>query len=148
MAEPDVTKHKPIGYWLKHADEVITEHVDRVLSDNGFTRSRWQVLNIIYQAGTTTRSGVFDTMQTFIDIRQLDEIIDGFMEEGWLVKHGEGDGAQLTLTAAGKAKRESIFELQREVRRRAMQGISEREYATVIDVLERMVRNLEAGKEH
>ncbi len=148
MAQPDVTKHKPIGYWLKHADEVITEHVDRVLSDNGFTRSRWQVLNIIYQAGTTTRSGVFDTMQTFIDICQLDEIIDGFMEEGWLVKHGEGNGAQLTLTAAGKAKRESVFELQRDVRRRAMRGITEREYATVIDVLERMVRNLEVGKEH
>ena len=148
MAQPDVTKHKPIGYWLKHADEVITEHVDRVLSDNGFTRSRWQVLNIIYQAGTTTRSGVFDAMQTFIDICQLDEIIDGFMEEGWLVKHGEGNRAQLTLTAAGKAKRGSIFELQRDVRRRAMRGITEGEYATVIDVLERMVRNLEVGKEH
>jgi DNA-binding MarR family transcriptional regulator len=148
MAQPDVTKHKPIGYWLKHADEVITEHVDRVLSDNGFTRSRWQVLNIIYEAGTTTRSGVFDTMQTFIDICQLDEIIEGFVEAGWLVKHGEGNGAQLTLTAAGKAKRESIFELQRDVRRRAMRGITEREYATVIDVLERMVRNLEVGKEH
>ena len=148
MAQPDVTKHKPIGYWLKHADEVITEHVDRVLSDNGFTRSRWQVLNIIYQAGTTTRSGVFDTMQTFMDAPQLDGIIEGFLEEGWLVKHGEGNGARLTLTAAGKAKRESIFELQREVRRRAMQGISEQEYATVIAVLERMVRNLEAGKEH
>jgi hypothetical protein len=56
MVQRDVTKQKPIGYWLKHADEVITEHADRVLSDNGFTRSRWQVLNIVYQApsrGTT-----------------------------------------------------------------------------------------------
>ncbi len=47
MAHRDVTKHKPIGYWLKHADEVITEHVDRVLSDNGFTRVRWQVQEIL-----------------------------------------------------------------------------------------------------
>jgi hypothetical protein len=29
-----------------------------------------------------------------------------------------------------------------------MQGITEGEYATVIDVLERMVSNLERGKEH
>ena len=87
-------------------------------------------------------------MQTFMDAPQLDGIIEGFLEEGWLVKHGEGNGARLTLTAAGKAKRESIFELQREVRRRAMRGVTEREYATVIDVLERMVRNLEVGKEH
>jgi hypothetical protein len=69
MAHRDVTKHKPIGFWLEHADEAITDHVDRVLGDNGFTRSRWQVLNIVYQAGTVTRSGVFDAMQTFIDSR-------------------------------------------------------------------------------
>jgi hypothetical protein len=113
----DVTKQQPISYWLKHADEVITEHVDRVLSDNGFTRFRWQVLNIVYQAGTMTRSGVFDAMQTFVEARQLDEIIDGFIDEGWLVTRGEGDGAQLTPTDAGNAKRETVFELQDEVRR-------------------------------
>ena len=143
MTQRDVAKQKPIGYWLKYADEVITEHVDRVLSDNGFTRFCWQVLNIIHQAGAITESGVFDTMQTFIDRQQLGEILDRFVEQGWLVKRGEGDGAQLTLTGAGKAKRETVLELQSEVRRRAMQGITEQEYATVIDVLERMVRNLE-----
>jgi hypothetical protein len=41
MAQRDVTEQPPIGYWLKHADEVITEHVDRLLRNNGFTRSRW-----------------------------------------------------------------------------------------------------------
>ena len=41
MDRQDRTKQKPIGYWLKRADEVITEHVDPVLSDNGFTRLRW-----------------------------------------------------------------------------------------------------------
>jgi DNA-binding MarR family transcriptional regulator len=144
MAQRDLTKQKPIGYWLKHVDEVITEHVDRVLSDNGFTRFRWQVLNIVYEAGTISRGSLFDTMQTFINTRQMDEILDGFVEEGWLViKRGAGEGAQLKLTDAGKAKRETVFKLQSEVRRRAMQGITEQEYATVIDVLERMVKNLE-----
>jgi DNA-binding MarR family transcriptional regulator len=143
MAQPNVTKQQPIGYWLKHADEVITEHADRVLSDHGFTRTRWQVLNIVYQADTITRDGVLETMQTFIDAHQLDEIIDRFAEEGWLVKLGEDDAAQLRLADAGKAKRETIFKLQSEVRRRAMRGITEQEYATVIDVLQRMVKNLE-----
>ena len=82
-------------------------------------------------------------MQTFIDAPQLDEIIEEFVEEGWLVRFGEGDGAQLTLTDAGNANGETIFELQSEVRRRAMKGITEQEYATVIDVLERMVKNLQ-----
>ena len=47
------------------------------------------------------------------------------------------------LADVGKAQRETAFKLQSEVRRRAMQGISEQEYATVVDVLERMVKNLE-----
>jgi hypothetical protein len=41
-----------------------------------------------YQAGTISRGRLFDTMQTFIDARQLDEIIEEFVEEGWLVTFG------------------------------------------------------------
>jgi DNA-binding MarR family transcriptional regulator len=143
MVQREVTKQLPIGYWLKHADEVITKHVDQVLSDHGFTRFRWQVLNIVYEAGTITRKEVFNTLKPFIDERQLDEIIDGFVKGGWLVKRGDGDATELVLTDAGKAERETIFKLQSEVRRRAMQGITDQEYTIVIDVLQRMVKNLE-----
>ena len=143
MVERDITKQPPIGYWLKHTDEVITKHVNQVLSDNSFTRFRWQVLNILYEAGTATRSDVFTTMKTFIDARQLDEILDGFVQEGWLVTDSDGDSTTLVLTDAGKAEREAIFKMQSEVRRRALQGITEQEYTTVINVLQRMVKNLE-----
>ena len=143
MVQRDITGQPPIGYWLKHADEVITKHVNQVLQDNGFTRFRWQVLNILYETGTTTRSKVFTTMKTFIDTDQLDEILNGFVQEGWLVKRGDGEVTELVLTNAGKTEREAIFKLQSEVRRRAMRGISDQEYTTVLDVLQRMVNNLE-----
>ncbi len=143
MVQRDITGQPPIGYWLKHADEVITKHVNQVLQDNGFTRFRWQVLNILSETGTTTRSKVFTTMKTFIDADQLDEILNGFVQEGWLVKRGDGEVTELVLTNAGKTEREAIFKLQSEVRRRAMRGISDQEYTTVIDVLQRMVNNLE-----
>ena len=143
MVQRDITGQPPIGYWLKHADEVITKHVNQVLQDNGFTRFRWQVLNILYETGTTTRSKVFTTMKTFIDANPLDEILNGFVQEGWLVKRGDGEVTELVLTNAGKTEREAIFKLQSEVRRRAMRGISDQEYTTVIDVLQRMVNNLE-----
>lgn len=143
MLQRDITSQPPIGYWLKHADEVITRHVNQVLQDNGFTRFRWQVLNILYEAGTTTTSDIFTTMRTFIDADQLEEILNGFVQEGWLVKRGDGDAAELSLTNTGKTEREAIFKLQSEVRRRAMRSISDQEYTTVIDVLQRMVNNLE-----
>jgi len=73
MVQRERARQLPIGYWLKHTDEVITRHVDQVLDDRGFNRFRWQVLNMLYEAGTTTRSTVFATMQTFIDVDQLKE---------------------------------------------------------------------------
>jgi DNA-binding MarR family transcriptional regulator len=143
MVQRDVTSQPPIGYWLKHADEVITRHVNQVLLDHGFTRFRWQVLNLLYEAGTIARNNVLETMKTFIDAQQLEEILNGFVQEGWLSMRGDGDAAVLELTDAGKAERETIFKLQSEVRRRALRGISDQEYMTVIDVLQRLVNNLE-----
>lgn len=85
----------------------------------------------------------FTAMKTFIDARQLDVILDGFEEEEWLVKSSDGDSTSLGLTDAGMAEREVILKRQSEVRRRALQGITDQEYTTVIDVLQRMVNNLE-----
>lgn len=136
-------KQQHIGYWLKHLDETLTKHIDDALSSRGFTRPRWQALNIIYEGSTVTRQEVFATMKTFIDASQLDRIISGFVSEGWLVQHGDGDASKLTLTEAGRAEREVLFQLQSEVRKRAMQGVTEQEYTTVISVLQRMAENLE-----
>jgi len=143
MAQQDSTKQPPLGYWLKHVDEVITKHVNQVLSDHGFTRFHWQVLNIVYEAGTIARKDVFNTMKTFIQVRQFDEILEGFVKEGWLVERSDDDTTALMLTDAGKTERETIFKLQGEVRRRAMQGITYQEYTLVLDVLQRIVNNLE-----
>lgn len=143
MPPQENVRKAPIGYWLKHADEVLTKHINQALSENGFTRFRWQVLNLLYEGGPLSTQSLFATMQTFIDARQLDEILDGFVQEGWGVAQGEGDATAWTLTDSGKAKRDVLFQRQGEVRRQAMRGISEQEYATVIEVLERLVKNLE-----
>jgi DNA-binding MarR family transcriptional regulator len=134
----DITSQPPIGYWLKHADEVITAHANQALADQGFTRFRWQALNMIYEAGTITRDQIFNVLQTFLDAHQLDEMLNGFIQEGWLVVEGNA----LSLTEAGKSKRTDLFKRQGEVRRRAMQGISDEEYVTIIAVLQRIVNNL------
>ena len=116
-----------------------------MLSDHGFTRFQWQVLNIVYEAGTVARKDVFNTMKTFIQARQFDKILEGFVKEGWLVERSEGDATAVMLTDAGKTERETIFKLRSEVRRRAMQGITDQEYTLVLEVLQRMVSNLEEG---
>jgi len=134
----DITPQLPIGYWLKHTDEVITARSNQALADQGFTRFRWQALNMIYEADTITRDEVFNVLQTFIDAHQLDEMLDGFVREGWLIVAGN----VLSLTEAGKSKRADLFKRQGEVRKRAMQGISDEEYVAITAVLQRIVNNL------
>jgi DNA-binding MarR family transcriptional regulator len=93
---------------------------------------------MIYEAGSITRGEVLNVLQTFIDAHQLDEMLDGFVREGWLVVAGNA----LSLTEAGKSKRADLFKRQGEVRKRAMQGISDEEYVAITAVLQRIVNNL------
>lgn len=140
MEQQDSAQQPPIEYWLRHADEVVTGHVNQVLEDYGFTRSRWLVLNSIYEAGTIIKKDVCETLKIFT--AWLDEILDGFIKEGWLVKRGDGDAAVLMLTETGKSEYEAITALQCEVRRHVLRDVSDQEYATVIEVLQRIVSNL------
>jgi DNA-binding MarR family transcriptional regulator len=140
MEQRESAPQPPLEYWLKRADEVVTVHVNQVLEDYGFTRSRWLVLNRIYEAGTIIKEDIGETMKIFTT--WLDEILDGFIQKGWLVKRGDGDMAVLTLTESGKSEYEAITALQCEVRRRMLNGVSDQEYAAVVEVLQRMVNNL------
>lgn len=140
MEQRDSAQQPSIEYWLKHADEIVTVHVNQVLEDYGFTRSRWLVFNSIYEAGTIIKKDICETLKIFTV--WLDEILEGFIQEGWLVKRGDGDAAVLMLTETGKSEYEALTALQYEVRRRVLRGVSDQEYATVVEVLQRMVRNL------
>jgi DNA-binding MarR family transcriptional regulator len=145
MTQQDASKGQPIGYWIKRLDELITEHADGALRDSGLTRIRWQVLNSIYEAGTIERSEVLRALASFADADQLGAIAADFVAKGWLEGRAEGDAVQWTLTEAGRRAREEAFRRQSEVRRLVAHGITEQEYATVIDVLSRMVGNLEGA---
>ncbi len=140
MEKLGVATQLPLEYWLQYADEIMTAHITHVLEDYGFTRSRWQVLDSVYRAGTIIKRDVVETMKTFTS--WLDEILDEFVQEGWLVRHGDGDTAILMLTDTGKTEHEAILTLQDEIRRRALQGVTDQESMVVIEVLQRMVNNL------
>jgi DNA-binding MarR family transcriptional regulator len=134
----------PIGYWLKQVDNLLTERINETHAAHGVTRSDWQVLATLQDAGSLSKDRLFETMQTFVDTTGFDKILASLMERGW-VEQGEDlqtGAAELYLTEEGRRQHEVLFAAQREVRRRAMHGISEEEYATVIRVLQQMVSNL------
>lgn len=146
MTKPP-TSNLPIGYWLKQADKLITEHINRVQAANGVSRFEWQVLNLLHEAGATSRESLFETMRTFVDASSLHTILNRLIENGWVK---QGDGAQgvanFQLTDDGRRHHGVILAAQKQAREKMMQGISEEDYATVIRVLQRLVGNLKQGE--
>jgi DNA-binding MarR family transcriptional regulator len=140
---PPKTSPRPIGFWLRRADEAINAYADQALGDIGLTRLHWQVLHIVHESGTTTEDHLGEVLWSFADPEDLQDVLDGFEAEGWLARDRQSR-RELTLTEKGRAGHAAALEVQGEVRRRASEGISADEYATVLRVLERMVSNLEA----
>ena len=130
---------KPIGYWLKSAHDALDHSLDGALGDQGLTRTHWQMLNLLHETDApATKTQLFETMQTFVDEAGLDRILEMFLAKGWLNELG----ASYSLTDAGQEAHGQLFKIIGEKRQQAMVGITQEEYALVLDVLQRIVANL------
>jgi DNA-binding MarR family transcriptional regulator len=136
---------RPIGYWLKAADQAITARVDAAQRANGVTRLEWQVLNTIAEAGPCSPDQIVGTLHMFLDPQKLDAILAALRERSWIEADASGNVA---LTESGRDAHARILARQEEVRRQVMRGISPEDYATTLRVLQTIVSNLtgqEAG---
>jgi len=144
VAKPE----RPIGYWLKRADTLLTAQIDKAQAANGVSRFDWQVLNMLNEMGSASKERIFESMLAFVDAPGVDEIVTRLVGRGWaeqseISKRGT---VEFHLTEEGRRRHGIILATQKEVRQRAMQGISEEDYATVIRVLKRIVSNLEGNR--
>ncbi|SDL07902.1 DNA-binding transcriptional regulator, MarR family [Catalinimonas alkaloidigena] len=135
---------RPIGYWLKRADQLLTAHADRLQALHRATRLEWQVLNLLYESGPSTAVQVAQTMQPFTDRAGLDTMLARFQDEGWATRDAQ---ARYHLTEVGREQHTRMHTTQQQLRTQTLQGISEEQYATTLRVLEQIVANLEATLE-
>jgi len=140
VMKPDL----PMGYWLKRADTLLTQQIDEAQAANGVSRVEWQVLNMIGDAGSVSKERIFETMLAFVDAPGVDEIVTRLVGRGWAEQSeiSKQSTVEFQLTEEGRRQHGVILATQKEVRQRAMQGIGEEEYATVVQVLKRIVNNL------
>ena len=131
----------PIGYWLKQADNLLTEQINRAQAANGVSRFDWQVLNLLYESGGAGKERLFEHMQTFVAAADFEAIIAHLKEQRW-VEQSQNSSAALQLTETGQQQHKAILTQQKAIRERAMQGISTEEYGIAISVLQRIVNNL------
>jgi DNA-binding MarR family transcriptional regulator len=137
----------PVGYWLKRADKLLTEQIDKAQAANGVSRFEWQVMNMLNEMGSASKERIFESMLAFVDAPGVDEIVTRLVGRGWAEQSEiSKQTVEFQLTEEGRRMHGVILATQKTVRGRAIQGISEEEYETVIRVLQRLVSNLEGHK--
>lgn len=131
---------RPIGFWLKLVDGLITQQFDAIVEEHGVTRRQWQIMNLLAEAPSSAEH-IEEDLKPFLAEEPHEtaaEQIDELMDSGWVGLGGE----EYLLTDQGRASLEKISEVVQHNREQISKGIPEEEYTATLDVLQRMARNM------
>jgi|SRR5262245_5372374 len=140
VSEQARSQQLPIGYWLKRADEVLTARIDEAQRANGLTRLEWQALNVIRGRSRAMTDDIVSALQLFADAGTVGDVLRTMALRDYITGSLE---TGFELGPSGEELYEVALSTQAAVRQRAMDGISEAEYAGTVNVLRRLVENLE-----
>lgn len=135
---------RPIGFWLKLVDMLITEQFARSLEEHGVTRLQWQLLNVL-DGTTATGEELLSMLAPFVaEQAGQDEPSDPQEHLGELVESGwvEIVEEHYQLTERGTTSLVTLAGVVDKVRTQAAEGITPEEYQAAIHTLERMATNL------
>ena len=133
---------RPIGYWLKTLDRLIDGQFGSRLGDAGLSRRQWQILNLLHD-GARSVPELQDELKPFLQDApdELDDAVTGLLSRGWAASQN----AVISLSETGEAQFGLVTANIAELRQDLAAGISPEEYRATIDVLVRMVANLEGN---
>jgi DNA-binding MarR family transcriptional regulator len=131
------TQEQPIGYYLRTADKLLTDGIDRIQAEFELSRTDWQVMHAIAQTPGISKAALFEKMQSFVDMTGMEHVLRKLRIRDIV----EGD-EQYKLTDYGDDQHEDCLERQEEFRVHCMQGITSEEYRHVLSTLEKLINNL------
>ncbi|MEH6796926.1 MAG: hypothetical protein V7694_22620 [Rhodococcus sp. (in: high G+C Gram-positive bacteria)] len=132
-------ERQPIGFRTARAGEAIRARTRGALHDIGVTQPEWWLLHQIslHPAGadrdeTIEKIGHNDTPDAIV------EAIDSARSKGWIVE----SNSSLKFTPDGRDTFWSAADLQNMLQDERMNGISEADFVTTIEVLQRTIQNV------
>lgn len=130
---------QPLGFWTARAGEAIRARTRGRLAELGVTQPQWWVLHQLSLHPTGMSDG---DIVSVVGPNDSDEAIvhaiASGIERGWIARSGE----LVRLTDTGTEQFHAAAEVQRELNDERRQGISDRDYATTIEVLQRTITNV------
>ncbi|MEU1511196.1 MarR family transcriptional regulator [Streptomyces sp. NPDC005811] len=135
---------RPIGYWLKHLDNLLEQHFDATLSGLGVNRRSWQVLNTLALHGPLGSAGLTDALAPFWTEGgpTSDEVLAWLTARHWI--HADADGRR-ALTDAGRAAHTQVRAGVESTRANLVTGLTGEQYTETVRVLSVMAGNVEAA---
>ncbi|MFC4628673.1 MarR family winged helix-turn-helix transcriptional regulator [Promicromonospora alba] len=130
---------KPIGYWLKHLDNLLDEQFAATLAGLGVNRRDWQVLNTLSR-GPAVRQDLEAALAPFWAAGEpnLSRVIAELHQRGWTTA-----GEHLALTDAGRAAHAGLAQRIDETRGRLLNGLTREQYGETVRILSVMAANVE-----
>lgn len=133
---------RPIGFWLKHLDNLIEQSFGRCLAEDGLSRRHWQTMNVLKQ-GAVADQDLTEAMRPFLreGAVLLGEVTEELVRRGWISRDTAG---RFVFTAEGEAAYSAVAKRVHASRLRTMDGLTQAEYQETVRVLQRMADNLAA----
>ena len=138
-------ERQPIGFWTARAGEAIRARTRGALHDIGVTQPEWWLLHQISlhpagadRAETIEKIGHNDTPGVIV------EAIDSAQSKGWIVE----TNSRMKFTPDGRDTFRRAADLQNLLQDERMKGISEADFVTTIEVLQRTIKNVGGNAWH
>lgn len=130
-------ENRPIGFYLRQFDQLLTEGIDRMHAAVGITRRQWQLLHTLHRGEASDRAHLRGLLGLFADASGIHQALHELIARGLV-----WEAHELQLTEAGAALHADCLQRQEAFRARATQGLTAEDYQRTIATLERMIGNL------
>lgn len=125
------TDSRPLGYWLRAVDRLLTLEFASAFEAEGVTRRDWRLLNLL--GGDVVAPELSERLH-----RHGGKKLRGLIERGWIVQK---DGSW-HLTDEGRAAHARLGETVAGIRARASSAVSDEDFAVTLASLEAIAREL------
>ncbi|WP_369633538.1 hypothetical protein [Nocardia sp. JMUB6875] len=137
-----MTTPKPFGYWLKHIDKTLEEHFAAILATEGLLRRHWQILHTL-SGGPLDADALDVALSPFLNAQDptAAPYLGVLLDRGWVAL---GDTGAYAITPQGLAVHANLFERIQVLRNASIEGLSDDEYRTLMDLLQRVAAKVDA----
>jgi MarR family transcriptional regulator for hemolysin len=132
-----------VGYWLTMTTQAYHRAVTEELAPHGITYRQSMVLGWLALEGEMSQAELAAKMM--IEPPTLVGVLDRMERDGWISRHNCPSDRRKNLIRPNEAAEpvwEKIVECASRVRGRAMEGLSERQLATLKKLLQRIEQNV------